>query len=139
VIRETRFVHSHKPYAVDLHSLRGSRTESPQGLNPYSFGGWIDAVWFRGTTQAPAACIGELWDFQYPEPRHALEFLAAHTDGRYGADCVARWDGESFWGNVTLEQQEKYLKILKPMLENYPALPDGYDGWWTFRVPKGTK
>jgi hypothetical protein len=138
VIRETRFVHSHKPYAVDLSSLRGSRTDTPEGRNPYYFGGRIGAVWFRGTTKTPVACIGELWDLQYPEPRHALGFLTAYTDGRYGGDCVARWDGTSFWGNVTLEQQEAYLTILKPMLANYPALPLSYDGWWTFRMPKAT-
>jgi hypothetical protein len=27
---------------------------------------------------------------------------------------------------------EQHLKILRPMLANYPALPDGYDGWWRF-------
>lgn len=132
MIRETRFLISRKPYAVDLNSLRGPRTDTPQGRNEYYFDGRIDAVWFRRRNGVTVACIGTLWDLQYPEPADAREFLTRHDDGRHGGDCAGRWDGESYWGNVTLAEQERHLAILRPMLANYPNLPDGYDGWWTF-------
>lgn len=140
MIREEKFLISRRPYAVDLDSLRTRREETPQGRNPYYVDGRIDAVWFRrrGTGYGPdrrivtVACIGTLWDLQDDEPADAVEFLERHTDGRYGGDCLGRWDGDSYWGNVTLEQQERHLAVLRPMLANYPAVPDGYQGWWRF-------
>jgi hypothetical protein len=127
VIREDKFLISHAPYAVDLLSLEiASRRDS----------GWhsgtVRAVWFRRKSGVLTSHIGTLWDSQKPEPFDAEEFLERHEDGRYGGNCVARWDGESFWGNVTMLQQMKYMDVLVPMLENYPAVPHGFDGWWTF-------
>lgn len=136
MIRETKFVLSHRPYAVDLSSLSGKSTDTPSGRNPYSFSGRIDAVWFRRKNGFTAACIGSLWDLQYPEPADAVQFLQQHDDGRYGGDCFGRWDGERYWGAQEPAVMEQHLAILKPMLDNYPALPDGYDGWWTFRSPR---
>lgn len=139
MIREDRFLISRKPYAVDLNSLRGSRTETSRGRNDYSFSGRIDAVWFRRRKGITVACIGELWDLQHPEPTTGREFLEQHEDGRYGGDCIGRWDGESYWGNVTLEQQREHLAVLVPMLANYPAIPEGYSGWWTFQPAKASR
>lgn len=133
MIREDRFLISRKPFAIDLSSLRGRREDTPQGRNPYYFGGRIDAVWFRRRRGVTVACIGELWDLQHPEPGDARAFLLAHEDGRYGGDCAGRWDGESYWGNVTLAEQERHLAVLRPMLDAFPVVPPGYDGWWTFQ------
>jgi hypothetical protein len=133
VIREDRFAISHRPYAIDLTSLRGSRTNTPNGWNPYYFDGRIDAVWFRRKNGVTAACIGTLWDLQHPEPADAVQFLTQHDDGRYGGDCEGRWDGERYWGAQEPEVMEQHLAVLRPMLDAYPALPEGYDGWWTFR------
>lgn len=132
MIREERFLISKRLYAVDLSSLRGARTVIPNGRTPYSFNGRVDAVWFRRKQGVTAACIGTLWDLQHPEPDGALQFLVQHTDGRYGGHCDGRWDGTSYWGNVTLDVQEKHLAILRPMLDNYPATPPGFDGWWRY-------
>jgi hypothetical protein len=133
MIREDKFLISRKPYAIDLNSLRGTRTETPRGRNDYYYAGRIDAVWFRRRKGVTVACIGELWDLQYPEPNTARQFLEQHKDGSLGGDCHGRWDGDSYWGNVTLAEQQRHLTILQPMLANYPAVPDGYDGWWTFQ------
>ncbi len=133
MIREDKFLISRKPYAVDLSTLRGGCVDTPSGRNPYSYDGRIDAVWFRRRKGETVACIGTLWDYQYPEPADAAQFLAQHEDGRYGGDCIGRWDGDSYWGNVTLAEQERHLAILRPMLANFPAIPDGYSGWWTFQ------
>ncbi|MFE0692868.1 hypothetical protein [Streptomyces sp. NPDC058869] len=132
--RTDRFLISRKPFAIDLNSLRGHRTDTPQGRNPYYYDGRINAVWFRRRHGITVACIGDLWDLQHPQPADARQFLEQHQDGRYGGDCHGRWDGESYWGNVTLEEQQRHLTILQPMLANYPAIPEGYDGWWTFHT-----
>ncbi|MFH9248202.1 hypothetical protein ACH4LK_22570 [Streptomyces lydicus] len=130
MIREDLFLISRKPYAVDLGSLRLGTRERQAGSHFYS--GRIDAVWCRRRRGVTVACIGQLWDFQDDKPTTAREFLERHDDGRYGGDCIGRWDGESYWGNVTLAQQDQHLAVLRPMLANFPALPAGYDGWWRF-------
>ena len=135
MISETRFLISRKPYAVDLTSLRGSRTDTPQGRNEYYFSGQVDAVWFRRRKGITVACIGTLWDLQHPEPADAVQFLTRHEDGRYGGDCTGRWDGTGYWGHERPDIQEQHLAILRPMLANYPALPPLFDGWWTFQKP----
>jgi len=132
VIREDRFLISRRLYAVDLDSLRGRREDTPKGRNPYYFDGQIDAVWFRRKNGVTAACIGHLWDLQHPEPADALQFLAQHDDGRYGGDCHGRWDGERYWGAQEPEVMEQHLAVLRPMLDNYPTIPAGHDGWWRF-------
>lgn len=136
MIREDTFVQSHRPYAVDLASLR---MEEPRES------GWVScritAVWFRRRSVGwgpekhlvTAACVGELWDSQRPGPSDAAEFLARHDDGRYGGDCRSRWDGERFWSAIQDPGvQAADLELLKPMLDGYPACPAGYSGWWIF-------
>ena len=129
MIRDDRFLISQRPYAVDLDSLRGSVDDS--GRRSY-YRGSIGAVWFRRRRGVTVACIGTLWDYQDTEPRDAVEFLQRHDDGRYGGGCDGRWDGERYWGALLPETIEAHRALLRPMLANYPAGPDGYDGWWRF-------
>jgi hypothetical protein len=130
VIRTDRFLISHKPYAIDLSTLSGSLDAT--GLNPV-YRGHIDAVWFRRRKGHVIACIGHLWDFQSAEPVDAAEFLARLTDGRSGGRCHGRWSGTSYWADdARPDEREAHLKVLRPMLADYPHIPDGYDGWWRF-------
>lgn len=126
MIREDRFLISKRPYAVDLDSLDLHQEASG------SYHGTVDAVWFRRRSNKTVACIGTLWDIQREKPADAVAFLRAHDDGRYGGRAEGRWDGTGYWGNVPLDVQEKHLAVLRPMLDNYPALPEGWDGWWRF-------
>lgn len=109
-------------YAVDLSSL--SRT--PTGRHD------VRAVWFRRKDRKTSACFGTLWDYPRKDIANTLEFLENFTDGRYGGNCIARWDGTTYWGEGEPEAIEHYLGLLKPMLEEYPDAPEGYDGWWRF-------
>lgn len=128
--REDRFVMSHRPYAVDLSSMQ---MEVSTGWKGEYASANVSAVWFRRKNGVTAACVGELWDSQWTVPSDAEQFLAQHDDGRYGGRCFARWDGTSFWcAGQDPEENARYLALLKPMLENFPAVPDGYDGWWRF-------
>lgn len=120
--RETRHVMSHRPYAVDLSSLRVDHSRAR-----------LDAVWFRRRHGVTAACIGHLWDYQRPAPKDAAEFLERHDDGRYGGNCEGRWDGARYWGAQEPAVIEAHLALLRPMLADLPNVPDSYDGWWTFR------
>ncbi|MFE3629514.1 hypothetical protein [Streptomyces goshikiensis] len=132
MIRTDQFLISQRPYAVDLSSLDGTLRDTPQGDHPHYFHGQVNAVWFRRRHGITVACIGMLWDHQPDQPADAHAFLKRHDDGRYGGDCKGRWDGTSYWGNGTYEQQQEHLAILRPMLASFPAVPQGYDGWWRF-------
>lgn len=124
--REDKFVLSHRPYAVDLSSLRHKYAEHDGFFI-------VDAVWFRRKNGITAACVGVLSNLQRPAPKDAAEFLERHDDGRYGAKCLARWDGTSFWcAGQDPEENARYLELLKPMLKDFPAIPPGRDGWWRF-------
>ena len=132
MIRETKFLISRRPYAVDLDSLRVQETHTRQDGSPY-YVARIDAVWYRRKQGVTTAHIGTLWDFQDGEPTSdPAEFLARHDDGRYGGDCDGRWDGEGYWGAQRPETIDAHLAILRPMLANFPAIPDGYEGWFSF-------
>jgi hypothetical protein len=136
MIREDKFLISRKPFAVNLDSFRRRERE------PGNSWAWftVDAIWFRGTKDQPVACIGDLHTLiDDPEPTTAQEFLERFTDGRYGGNCEGRWNGTGYWGAEDLDIQRQHLAVLKPMLANYPARPDGWDGWWTFQTPKGRR
>lgn len=130
MIREERFLISRNPYAVDLTTLSG--TYDTTGAAPV-YCGTINAVWFRRRKGTINACIGHLWDFQPAQPTDSSEFLARLTDGRCGGRCHGRWNGTSYWAeDWHHEERETHLAILRPMLANYPNLPQGYSGWYTF-------
>jgi hypothetical protein len=116
---------SRKPYAADLTSLRVIES-FPTGAV------WavIDAVWFRGTKKKPYACVCELKTVMNPPPKTAKDFLTQYADNRYGGECLGRWNGTGYYGSQVPGVMEGHLALLKPMLENFPAVPEGYDGWW---------
>lgn len=133
--RETRFLISRKPFAVDLATLTAS--QHPRG-DRYALRGTVNAVWFRRQSGTTRACLGTLglWSHYLPEPvdlDDPVAVLSADLDGRYGGDCHGRWDGARYWGAQEPHVQALHLTVLEPMLANYPALPEGHDGWWTFQ------
>lgn len=131
MIRETRFLISRKPFAVNLDTLHTETHTRDNGTHYYF--GRIDAVWYRRKKGLTYACIGTLWDYQDEHPQNGRAFLAAHDDGRHGGDCDGRWDGSRYWGAQEPEVMAAHMEILKPMLADVPTIPDGFDGWWTFQ------
>lgn len=125
---EDRFVQSHRPYAVNLATLRRADVLTDRPV-------WwrVEAVWFRRRNGITIACVGELRTIQDPRPKDAIDFLIRYTDGRYGGDCHGRWDGENYWGAQQPDTIAEHLELLRPMLANHPAIPYGFDGWWSFR------
>lgn len=134
MIRDDRFLISRKAFAIDLSNLTGS--QHPRG-DRYAYSGSVHAVWFRRKDGVTRACLGSLglWSHYLREPidlTDPLNVLKADLDGRYGGDCHGRWDGEGYWGAEKPFERDLHLTLLEPMLANYPAIPDGYDGWWRF-------
>ncbi|MFE2324637.1 hypothetical protein ACFXD5_12080 [Streptomyces sp. NPDC059385] len=134
MIRENRFLISHKGYAVDLATFSGTQKDRGDRI---SFGGSINAVWFRRSRGTLRACIGTLplWSHYLPARLNLSDVttvLSAELDGRYGGKCHGRWDGTRYWGSQIPELAASHIELLRPMLAAYPAIPPGYDGWWRF-------
>lgn len=133
--REDRYVHSHRPYAVDLGSMEIEHQPAQDGRSVEHWDVRFDAVWFRGRLSAPVAVAGHLWDYVRTEPRderHALELL---DDGRYGGSARVRWDGANLWApQMPFAEAQEYLEILRPMLDAFPEHPgEPYaDGWYVY-------
>ena len=131
MIRTAKFLVSRPMYAVDLSSWQ--ITSESTGVGGLSAHATVSAVWFRRRAGVTAACAGLLWDIQRPVPATVAQFLDQHDDGRYGGQCKARWDGRGLWSDSEEpEARDAHLALLRPMLENYPEIPDGFDGWWRF-------
>lgn len=137
MIREDRFVQSHRPYAVDLATVRGEQTKHPD-TGSWFFTGTAKAVWYRRQSGVTRACVGvlSLWSPRLLRPvtdlADPVAILSANLDGRYGGQCQGRWDGERYWGSQLPDVIEAHLALLKPMLAAYPAIVAGYSGWWRF-------
>lgn len=140
MIRQSKFLASLSLYAIDLSSLTRleiGRIES-SGAPLYRYE--INAVWFKRRNGMDTANCGYLWDIssdlhEESDPLEATTFLSyTLTDGRYGATCQTRWDGERLWSDplLDLKSQQADTKFLKMMLKSFPRIPAGYDGWWRF-------
>lgn len=129
MIREEEFLISRAPYAVDLSSLA---KETYYGTVRTSHRYTLKAAWFRRRNGVTVACLGFLNTRQDTETANAALVLERLTDGRYGGDCKARWDGRSLWApEANWDQMAEYEAFLRPMLENFPEVPPSFDGWWT--------
>lgn len=136
MIRTDKFLISQKPFAIDLATVTGEQ-RARGDRDAFNFSGTCNALWFRRKDGVTRACLGTLMLFSHflREPLdlddpHAI--LSADLDGRYGGDCHARWDGTGYWGSEEPFKQTLHLTVLEPTLANYPALPDGHDGWWRY-------
>jgi hypothetical protein len=131
---------------TDLGEFRLYKTLVAVDLGTFAFGdrdpsrGTLRAVWFARRRGVLRACTGRISDLQ-PVPAGGRapsceEFLAAYTSN-HGATCHARWDGKTYWGAPELGAMEpaamvRNVAFLGRMLDGYPAIPAGYNGWWGF-------
>lgn len=133
--RDTRFLISRKPFAIDLSTVT---LEASERDGAYWLTGDCQAVWYRRKSGVTYACLGSLhlwaqWRREKPDLSSPEAMLGNDLDSRYGGDPAGRWDGERYWGSQKPFEQALHLTVLEPMLANYPVIPDGYDGWWTFQ------
>lgn len=135
MIRETKFLISRKPLAINLSTVT---LEANERDGVYWLKGSCQAVWYRRKDGITRACIGQLglwsqWLRETPDLSSPEAMLRNDLDSRYGPDPDGRWDGTGYWGSEIPEVQEQHLAVLRPMLADFPTTPAGYDGWWTFR------
>lgn len=146
-----KYTHSKRPYAVDMRSFVVDHHPATPWIDQngdmqVSMEYWrlsINAIWFRGKVAAPEACFGTLrWSTGLdPMFGHvcvedaARVAVSVHDDGRYGGDCIAklRSDG-TLWTSDQLAVTSTigFERRLTPVLQGFPSVPDGYDGWWSF-------
>lgn len=139
MIREDRFLISRKPFAINLATVT---LEASERNGVYWLTGNCEAVWYRRKDGVTRACIGSLrlwaqWRREAPDLSSPQAMLGNDLDSRYGGTPEGRWDGSGYWGSEVPETQARHLEILRPMIVNYPTIPAGYDGWWTFQPAKG--
>jgi hypothetical protein len=130
VIRDDDFMFSRGPYAISLATVQVSYSESGRHVHFTA-----RAMWYRGRKAEPKACLGYLanWIEAPACVTSPAELLKAAWDGRYGGRCEARWDGRAYWSSVPDPGlQQRHLALLRPMIDGYPVIPDGYDGWWRY-------
>jgi hypothetical protein len=119
-----KFIISKKRYALKIDEIELIKTSNGR-MKVYA-----PAVWFKKINGRINACIGYLWDCSGEE--NAKEWVENFSDGRHGGSLIAKFDGENYWGEQNIKKQKEYIEILSKMLKNYPEIPDGYDGWYTF-------
>ncbi len=149
MIRARRFAVSRPMYAFNPTTFR----DGPGGAD-HRYGGCreVDAVWFRRKNGRTLAATGTYtlslgWgrngDRLEGPPEDTYEaWVAAHGDNRYGGDHLASWDGEALLCTppaVTPELAARRVKFLAAMFTAYPAIPAGYDGWWTVDRGAGSR
>jgi hypothetical protein len=137
MIREDQFLISRKPFAINLSTVTVNRE---QQQDAWWLSGHCEAVWYRRRNGTTYACLGTLrlwahWLREEPDVSSPEAILRNRLDSRYGGDPDGRWDGENYWGSQKPFEQALHLTLLEPMIADFPALPEGYDGWWTFRTP----
>lgn len=132
MIREDKFVFSHRPYAVDLGSLH--ITTHTSVYRPDFYQCTVQALWFRGRKNAPVSVAGSLSTLVDEIPRDGLHAMEQMDDGRSGGAAVARWDGSNLWAPMmSFVEANEYLDILRDMLDAFPDEPGApYDCWWRY-------
>lgn len=131
MIRSGKFLISQRPYAINLDSF--TVEERDMGDRLYWVGN-VDAVWYRRKNGTTRACIGHIHAYKFDHrPTDVHSFLDSLNDSRNSGDCKGRWDGSRYWGAQEPDVIEQHLAMLRPMIDDCPSLPAGYDGWWRFR------
>ena len=121
MIAKTTSAPSKKPYALDLSSFRlDSHGKST-----------VDSIWVGRKHGETYVCIGHLWGYGHK----TLDEFMANFDSRYGGQPEARWDGDSVWApEKSYAEVAGYVAQLDPILNALPAVPAGYDGWYSIKA-----
>jgi hypothetical protein len=135
VFKTTDFKISKPMFAVNLAAWSAGDRAGTVGSGTDS----VAAVWFQRKRTAyngplRTAAHGGYLNFwlRGAAPVDAIDALSKAGQHQYTAHCQARWDGSNLWCLEDEETRAEYKTLLVPMLEAYPAIPDGYSGWWHF-------
>lgn len=145
LIKSDKFYKSKIQFAVDMSSLKlkehRSQWTQPDGsikvADKINYYGTIRVVYFKKKDGVLSACEGVLWDWCGEKKLTAEEFLKRVSTKVYGPNCSAKWDGKNLWGQSEIDSILYYRDFLEPILNNYPELPKGYEGWYEWETYNG--
>lgn len=116
------FSHNKFFYAIDFSSIH-----LDDGITR------VNAVWFKETKEGiRSVSQGTIWNAQNGN-LNVQKFIEAFRSS-YGGSTEIKWDGKKVWApRMDYEIVNQRLALLKPMLENFPAIPDQYEGWFSIK------
>lgn len=144
LIPAPKFLKSKKLYAIDPASFEVTSNQThpsdPTKVGDVMHRYSMQAVWFgKRSNGLLAAFSGELWDFSSSRdggPWNVDDFIQNVKTARYGATPLGCWDGYGAWWSKPAADdyalQQEVLPFYQNMLANYPAIPSGYHGWFSF-------
>ena len=118
LVRLDKFAPSKRPYALRRESFE---------TTDWGYAS-VEAVWPGRKNGRTTASFGHLGTHG---PRSFDEFIEK-IDMRYGGTSYAKWDGDTLItpSGVTQKLHQQYVEMLDAALNNFPAVPDGYEGWY---------
>lgn len=127
---QDNFALSKKLYAINRNGFTVATDTTQNGQPTHRYA--LEAIWFRKRSNGRLAVFkGILWDFSRGgEPYTVDEFMEKVGTARYGGRPVGCWDGEETWNIPNLKEQLAFVQEVDPYLQNYPAIPSGYEGWY---------
>lgn len=129
---QTDFAISKKLYAINPDTIQNRYTgDNHAGLPMYKVS--IEAIWFRRKNGVEVASKGFLWDHAVGKEWTVEDFINEADTGRYGGSPIGSWDGEDVIGVTNYQAILELVKELDPILNAYPAIPQGYQGWYLMK------
>tara|TARA_B100001250_G_C19754054_1_gene769230 strand:- start:341 stop:739 length:399 start_codon:yes stop_codon:yes gene_type:complete len=129
MIKSEKFSISKRHYAY----LKGSLEERKDPYDPkrdtakYSYY-TLQVFYYKKKNGLIEACFGTIWNYA-PQGLSEKDFVAQYSSA-YGSDPYAQWGGTHFLGTSVYKDIVRYVKELDPVLKKYPAIPEGYVGWF---------
>jgi len=131
-IIEERFIPSKKNYAIDWNTFKIT-AHNQENPNTSYISVVVDAAWVTKKKGISYISKGTLHNsFRTSQPHDfTIKDFCEKFDSRYGGDHICVWDGEIMTTKspIPLQEMVEYSKILDPILEDLPNVPQGYSGW----------
>ena len=125
MIKSDKFTISTRNYAFKEGSLRPYHQS-----NDWYNGWWVmDVFCYKKKDGKTAACFGQVHVIEKTDNFTEEEFIKKYR-ATYGPDMLASWNGADFIGTSNYESIVQYVEKLRPILRNYPEIPNGYKGWY---------
>ena len=112
-----KFAPSKRPYAFDRPSFRD---------------GYIKAIWAGRKDSRTTASVGTLHAWDGRKTLSSFDEMIETVDMRYGGYSIAKWDGEKLITDQArpFEWCELTRFDLDRILQTFPQVPEGFEGWY---------
>lgn len=127
-------------YAFNLNKVKLSHHGPVRNSDDTLTGMSFPAVWFKRKNGEVFVSAGYLSHTVRHPTTHtltteeAIEHFMENYDPRYGGTVEMKWDGEVMWAPETRwTDVVKYQAILARILDGFPNIPEGFDGWYSLK------